>query len=419
MNILSTEFQTELTKAILQDHSFLLTNRKFIGEGLFKDTFEHELIKKILVFFDKYNCSPSETSLFEMFIKDGYAAEDVKDSIHEYYLNPVKDISFITDSICDFVKRTRLRDIILNSVKLLDKGKYDKIYEDIKEAVFINTTGDDIGSLFWEDKKKVLENLDIIEPFIPTGFTELDTIMFGGCVRGTLNVVITPPNRGKTTTLVNLGKNAVLNGYKVIHYTFELSDRMINRRYFMSITGMSKQELKLKKKTAFDKILKVADKVMSDSLIVKKFPANICTPNDIRRHLSAIKNKFGFIPDLIIFDYADLMQSANKYDERRFEIESIYYDLRNIAEEFNSVNWTASQTGRNWKEKEVITIEDVDECYKKAAASDVIVSLNQTLEEKRSHPQTARLFVAKNRDDESQVEITLKTDWGKAWVGDL
>jgi replicative DNA helicase len=187
----------------------------------------------------------------------------------------------------------------------------------------------------------------------------------------------------------------------------------------MSMVKMSKQEMKLKKKTAYDRILNVAEKMINHSLIVKKFPANSCNPNDIRRHLSFVKNKFGFIPDLMVFDYADIMKSNKLYEERRFEIESIYYDLRNIAEEYNSVNWTASQTTRNWKEKDIIEIEDVDECYKKAAASDVIVSLNQTLEERRSHPQTARLFVSKNRDDESQVEIQIKTDWSKAWIGNL
>ncbi len=130
-----------------------------------------------------------------------------------------------------------------------------------------------------------------------------------------------------------------------------------------------------------------------------------------------MKNKHGFIPDLLLFDYADIMGSSKNYEQRRFEVEEIYYDLRNIAEEFNTANWTASQTNRGWSEKELTTMEDVDECYKKAAASDVMISSNQTLEEKKSHPQCARLFLTKNRDDESQVIIDILTDWSRAWIG--
>ena len=418
MNVLTPEFQTSLTKAILQDHSFLPNYRSFIDKSLFKDDFEFVLVKYALSFFDKYKSTPSPGSLFNSIVKDGYVAEDL-DGMQSYYEDKVEDLDFIRDHVLDFIKKTRLRDVILNSNQLLDRGDYDSIYDSIKEVVFSHAGDDGIGSVFWEDKKSVLEQLDIVEPFIPTGINELDDVLNGGAIRGTLNVVITPPNRGKTTTLVNLGRNAVLQGRNVVHYTFELSERVINRRYFMSMTRMTKQELKKKKRTAYGKILDLAEGKLKQSLIVKKFPANMCTPNDARRHLNYRRNKYGFVPDLIIFDYADIMAASKRYTERRFEIESIYYDIRNIAEELNTVTWTASQTNRGWKEKEVVTVEDVDECYKKAAASDVMLSVNQTLEEKRGRPQTARLFLTKNRDDESEVEIEIQTDWSKAWMGNL
>jgi len=417
MNTLSTEFQTDLTRTILQDHSFLSNYRTFIDRELFSDEFEFELVKYALIFFDKYQHTPSQGSLFNLMVNYGALPEEIEKGLTKYYTDKVRDIPYIKDHLFEFVKKTRLKEVILNSTRLLDRGDYDGIYEDIKKVVFSQSGEESVGSVFWADKKSVLEQLDIVEPYIPTGFNELDDLLNGGSVRGTLNIVITPPNRGKTTCLINIGRHAVLSGFNVLHYTFELSERIINRRYFMSMTRMSKKELKTKKRTAFSRILELADGMLQESLIVKKFPANMCTPNDVKRHLNLVKSRYGFIPDLIIFDYADIMAPNRGYTERRFEIESIYYDLRNIAEEQNTVAWSASQTNRGWVEKELITLEDIDECYKKAAASDVMMSVNQTLEEKRATPPAARLYVAKNRDDESQVEIDIMTDWSRAWIG--
>lgn len=417
MNILSPEFQTELLKVILQDHSFLQNYRNIISVDLFKDNIERELVRYTLNFFDKYNNTPAKNSLYNFMISDNFDIEDVKKETDYYYKEEIDNIEYIKDSTVDFVKKNKLKDVILKCGKLLEKSQYDEIYKSVKDIVYGFNTDDDIGDFFWESKKQVLEQIDLQEPFIPTGINELDDVMSGGAVRGTLNVIMAPPNRGKSTLLINIGKNAVLNGFKVIHYSFELSKAICKRRYFMSMTKMSKNELRTRKRTAYNKILDLAENIIEENLLIKKFPANVANCNDIRRHINSVVNKHNFIPDLILFDYADIMGILRPRDQKRLEIEETYYDLRNIAEELNTVNWTASQTNRGWKEKEFVTMEDFDESYKKAAASDVIISCNQTLEEKKSHPQCARLFVTKNRDDESQIEIDILTDWSKAWIG--
>ena len=55
----------------------------------------------------------------------------------------------------------------------------------------------------------------------------------------------------------------------------------------------------------------------------------------------------------------------------------------------------------------------------KAGIADVIISINQTMEEKRSRPQTARVFFAKNRDDESLVTREIMSDWSRAFIGNI
>jgi len=418
MSVLSPEFQTNLTKAILQDPSFLSRYRTYLERGMFKDETESDVVRHALEFYDQYSATPSRDSFTLYLERQNYLTEDIEELVHPLYDEPVLNIDFLEDSLKDFVKKTRIKDVLLESTVLLDKGEYDRIYDRIKNTVLSFVDGD-VGDLFWKDKKKVLQELDAGEQFIPTGITSLDEKLGGGAVRKTLNVIVTPPNKGKSTSLVNVGKYAALAGFNVAHYTFELSANVIKRRYFMAMTRMSKKELKRKKATAYDKILDLADGIAEESIIVKRYPAYSCTVPMVREHINLVRNKYGFFPDVLIFDYADLMRSTKSYDQRRHELSEVYYTMRELADEFNAAAWTASQTNRSGASEELVTMEDLAECYEKAACADVMVSVNQTLDEKRSRPQTARLFLAKNRDDVSEVTVEVETDWERAWIGNL
>lgn len=419
MNVLNPEFQTKLTQAILQDHAFLKKNRVNIDGSLFKDKLENEVIRYVLKYYDEYKCTPSREILSDFMHKEG--SYDFEDTIEQvgYLYEKTSDIEYIENATIDFVKKSKFKDALIESTKLLDKSEYETIVKKVKEVFDEFTSGEDIGSLFWGDAKSVLKSLDVKEDSIPTGVHDLDDVLTGGAKRGTLNVVITPPNKGKSTLLVNVGKYAVLNGFNVVHYTFELSEMIINRRYMMSMTRMSKAEMKGKKKTAYDKILDLAGDVTNESLIVKRFMAMQAKVLHIKDHLRMVKNRFGFIPDVIIVDYADLIQPSHRYEQRRFELSAIYAELREIGVESNCVVWTASQTNRGGNSTELITIDDLAEDFNKAGIADVIISINQTMEEKRSRPQTARVFFAKNRDDESLVTREIMTDWSRAFIGNI
>lgn len=419
MNLLNPEFQTSLTRAILQDHSFLKKHRNILHYNLFKDKLENEVIKYTISYFDKYNNTPSRNILIDFMSKDGFDIEDTNNKVGYLYDEKIKDITYISDSIRDFVKKTKLKDVLVNSVKLLDENKYDIIYRDVKNVITEFENEDDIGDLFWNSTKGVLQNLDVKGDYIPTGLHGIDEIISGGALRGTLNVVITPPNKGKTTFLVNIGKYAALNGFNVVHYTLELSSMITRRRYLMSMTRMSKQELKDRKRTAYDKILGLAKNITRESIIVKQYLSSSTTTKQVRSHIEQIRNRFGFIPDIAIFDYADLFKPTHRYEEKRHELAEIYSDLRSIAVDYNIAGWTASQTSKEGNKSELATINELAECFQKAAIADVIMSVNQTLEEKRSRPATARVFIAKNRDDESLITREIKTDWSRAFIGNL
>lgn len=412
MNVLDNFFQTDLLKVILQDRSFVKKYRDIINSEIFDDNFEKEIINIVIKFFDKYKIVPSRKSI-ERLINCDNSYDQIS-----YLYDPIVDINFITDEFINYMKKTSVKKALLDGMELLQKGKINNVYDTIKKAVIKYDHIDNIGISFWDDKRNILDRFNNNDDVIPTGIKGIDSNLDGGPIRGTLNIFVTPPNKGKTTTLVNIGKYAALSGFKVVHYTLELSESLVSRRYFMSMVRMTKKELRTKKRTAYDNILKLADKITSDSIIIKQFPTGKATIRNIDSHLNKLYNNDGFIPDVIIIDYPDLIKSINHYEERRHEISEVYYALRALGNERNSVIWGASQTNRPGNKEDIVTIDDLAECWDKAASSDVIISVNQTLQEKRSKPQLARMFISKSRDDESGISTYVETDWSCAWIGD-
>ena len=104
----------------------------------------------------------------------------------------------------------------------------------------------------------------------------------------------------------------------------------------------------------------------------------------------------GIDVDLIIVDYGDLLRPNNVQKEKRMELESIYEELRGLAQEHECPLWTASQTNRSGLNAEVITMESISEAFNKCFVSDFIFTVSRTIEDKNTNG--GRIFIAKNRN---------------------
>ena len=90
------------------------------------------------------------------------------------------------------------------------------------------------------------------------------------------------------------------------------------------------------------------------------------------------------------------MNPISAYKEKRIELETIYEDLRGMAQEFECPVWTASQTNRSGLNAEVVTMESISEAFNKCFVADFIFTLSRTITDKNNN--SGRIFVAKNRN---------------------
>ena len=113
-------------------------------------------------------------------------------------------------------------------------------------------------------------------------------------------------------------------------------------------------------------------------------------------------------PDLIIVDYGDLLRPLDKRREKRNELESIYEELRAIAQVYECPVWTASQTNRAGLNAEVITMESISEAFNKCFVADFIFTISRTIEDKTSNE--GRVFIAKNRNGPDGIVFPIRID---------
>ena len=120
---------------------------------------------------------------------------------------------------------------------------------------------------------------------------------------------------------------------------------------------------------------------------------------------------------MIIVDYGDLLRSTishKRNSEKRHELESIYEELRGIAQEFACPVITASQTNRKGLNEEVITMESISEAFNKCFVADFIISLSRTIKDRSCN--IGRLFVAKNRNGPDALIYSVFMDTGTVTI---
>jgi hypothetical protein len=385
-------FQENLCQLIFSSRTFADQMREVLNVNFLEFKYLQVFVKLVFHYKEKYARQPSESIMgtilrTELANENELIIKQIRDFFARMSRTEVQDEEYIKDVAVDFCKKQVLKEAILKSVPLLKKSSFDDIQKLINNAMKLGNDNDD-GYRYIEDFEKRFE-LKSRDP-VTTGWKMLDNLTKGGLGNGELGVVIAPTGAGKSMALVHLGAQALKAGKTVIHYTLELSDTIVASRYDSCITGIPLRELFNRKEEIYNEI-----KDISGKLIVKEYPTKSAKVDTLRNHLEKLQQQEISV-DMIIVDYGDLLRSSLKNDEKRHQLESIYEELRGLAQINSCPVWTASQTNRSGLNAEVITMEAISEAFNKCFVADFIFSISRTVQHKNSNG--GRVFIAKNRN---------------------
>jgi replicative DNA helicase len=419
-------FQEDLCHLVLNDRPFADQMFEVLDLNFLELKHLRVFIDKIAKYRKKYGVHPT-SNIMHSIIRTGLDGEpeSVKVRIREYYARvlakgDIPDSSeYIKDTALDFCKKQKLKEALIKSVDLIKSSSFDEVSKVIDNALKLGSENS-FGYEYITDFEKRFE-LKARNP-VSTGWKQIDEVAKGGLGKGELGVVVAPTGAGKSMVLVHLGAQALKQGKNVLHYTLELADTIVAGRYDAAITGVELKNLVLFKEKIYDEI-----KDLEGKLIIKEYPTRSASIQTIKNHIDKLRRR-DFVPDLIILDYGDLIRPENSgRDEKRHQLETIYEELRGMAQENECPVWTASQTNRSGLNAEVITMESISEAFNKCFVADFIFTVSRTIEDKNTN--TGRIFLAKNRNgpdglifplfmDTSNVKIKVLNQTNES-IGDI
>lgn len=383
-------FEERVVQALITDHKFAEQMCEVLDVDFFNLEHLRSLTGIIFEYHKEYNAFPSYKLLFTL-TKEHVSEEITQRKIGGFLLKIKKeplngDLEYIKERSLDFCKKKSLIGALSNCLELVEEKKYDQTVYEIQRALAAGSEKD-LGHDYQKDFDARM-TVELRNP-IPTPWEEINKIIKGGPSGGFLGVIAAPTGVGKSHALVDIGSCAMMAGYNVAHYTFELSQFDTGLRYDSRVTDISVDHLISRKEEVRSVVNGLKGKLM-----IKEYPTKSITSLGIKNHINNLRLR-NFDTDIVLIDYADLMRSRHKYDQKRIEEESIYEELRGLSNELGIPFWTVTQTNRAGMDADVIMLTHIAECINKSWIADLFLTMNRN---KENSPTTFGNFhLAKSR----------------------
>lgn len=364
-----TTFQIKVLSALLTQRDFLLNIIDSLESEYFESQAHKWIVEYIIKYFQKYHTYPTiETLSIEIKkIENEVLKISLTETLREVYkMADVSDLEWVEMEFSDFCRNQQMKKAIMTSVDLLNMGDFDGIRTLINNAMKAG-----------EDKNIGLDyNLDIETRYrdndrgaIPFPWPVFNELTQGGYGKGDLVLVFGNPGGGKSWAVSAMGAYAAALGYNVLHYSLELGEGYVGKRYDAIFSGIDVDKLDKHRDEVELAVGKVKGKI-----IIKEYPPKRASFDTIEAHLQQLKNQDGFEPDMIIIDYLDYMRTKGR-KERKDEIDDVYVDAKGLAKQLGIPIVSPSQANRTGAEEGILQAKNAAGSYDKIMIGDIIISL--------------------------------------------
>ena len=401
INQYGSDFQIKVLSSLLTHKEFLTNIHDIISDEYFENQAQKWAIKEILKYYDKYHTTPSLDVLkVELQKVDNEVLQvSIKEQLKLAYVTSDEDLEYVQEEFTNFCKNQQLKKALMTSVDLLKAGDFDGIRNIVDNAL---KAGQD-KNLGHEYNKNIEDRYRKNSRItIPTPWERINELLQGGLGNGDFGLIFGNPGGGKSWSLVALGGYAVRLGYNVVHYTLELGEDYVGKRYDSFFTKIPVTKINSFK----DKVEDLIPQLRGE-LVIKEFPTGRATMSTIESHLGKCAD-MGIKADLVIIDYVDLLSGRKKTRERKDEIDDIYSSAKGLARQLSVPIWSVSQVNRAGAQDKIIEGDKAAGSYDKMMISDFAMSLSRKKEDKVKG--TGRFHIMKNRYGMDGLTFSVNAD---------
>lgn len=330
---MNLEKQLLLASYLLSDEDIFLRTNSIIQPEFF-DNEAKRVIDFTKNYFDQYKALPTETQI--------QAETGVQISKKDLARG---ESDYAADELEKYCRNKSLEQTIFRGPQLIAEGNYAVLEKMVKDSIAISLNKD-LGIDYFANPEERLRMMINNQNMIPTGWTEVDELLAGGLNRKEMTIFMANSGVGKSIVMSNLAVNFVYQKYNVLYITLELAEEVVAKRFDSMFTGVRQSEINAK----ISKVASDVEKMSHDlgKLVIKRMPESSTSSNDIRAYMKEFELMNGWIPDVIVVDYLDLMASNHNISPENLFVKDKFVaeELRSIGNDFNSIIITASQMGR-------------------------------------------------------------------------
>lgn len=372
--MINEKFNKEIQKLFLyiliNDHDILSRCLSIIRKEYFHQDFR-KTVEFLIKHLEKYKKVPPKELIKA---QTNFQFDDEPElsklfELREWFLNVFEE----------FVKYQALSKVILESAEKINKGDYENIERNIKDALSISLDKN-LGTDYFSNPKERLEKLRDRTNVISTGWKSIDKKLFGGFGKGQLNIFAGNSGTGKSLFLQNLTLNWAESGLNVIYITLELSEELVSLRFDAMITESSTSQI-ISNIDSFDHIIKRKkhDKKFGE-IRIKYMPIGTSS-NQIYSFLKEFRIQTGIKPDALIVDYLDLMHPNDRTMSKSdlfIKDKYVTEELRALVVDENLLCCTASQLNRSAVEENEHNMSHIAGGISKVNTADNVMTIYST-----------------------------------------
>lgn len=393
---MTLEFQKELFKFILQDKKEGSKHIKLLEPSIFSQSEYQVLFDLAKKYFEKYKVLPSKASFLEFFDRSSKTLdlekrilERLDKAIRELYVPFDLDSGIVKETIIEFAQYQKTKELFTKYASKLSEGQnvFKEIQKEMNKIMSIGAEDNVMNSIvrggsILEDAPPSVKK--IVRPCYLKGVNR--TTSAGGFYTPQLIILMAAPKGFKTGNLIKMAIEYVKTGLKVYYVDMENGVDSIRHRGIQAFLECTRQDLEETETLKAYRGLREQIKLFGGDLIHDYYPSKGKSVLDVEAELDKLRDEHGWEPDMIFWDYPDLMKPVDpNIKDHRLKPTAVYEDIIKLNVRKNVISFGLSQVNRAALEKEVFTIADFAEDFGKAATAHAAFAICATPREKMAH----------------------------------
>lgn len=367
---MSSRIEEAILKSCFKSSEFIAKIYPFLKEEYFTESSDKTIFQQVKTYIDQYHVTPTIEAIFIQMDGDKSINEAQQQGAVELLETIQGDqedtpYEWLYDQTEKFCKDKAIYNAITQAINIADgndKLSPDAIPSILQDALAISFSTD-IGHDYFADAGLRYDAYHTKQDKIPFLMKTFNHITNNGLPRKTLSCILGGSGTGKSQWLCSLAADYIKQGYNVVYFTMEMTERKIAERVdadlldvdISSLFGLNRQEFNAR-------MDKVKNKTQG-KLIIKEYPTSSAHAGHFRQFLLEAKHKKGFVPDVIIVDYLGICASSkiklgasvNNYNVMK----SVAEEVRALCQEFDAVGWTGAQANRSGYNNSDIDVTNV------------------------------------------------------------